>query len=368
MNHTATSVSSIHLEGIVKRYNETLAVDTVSLKIKTGEFFSLLGPSGSGKTTILRLIAGLDQPDAGRITIQGRSMEDVAPQHRPVNIVFQHYALFPHMTVFKNIAFGLEMQKVSHRDVQKRVMEMLSLVQLSGKHTRLPSELSGGEQQRVALARALVNRPSVLLLDEPLGALDQQLRQDMQGELKAIQEELGITFFYVTHHQEEALTMSDRIAVMNHGRLLQTGSPLELYQFPVTAFVAEFVGRSNRLDGTLVSINGTRALLEAKQIQPINIPKPEGTKVHRPVTLLLRPERIHLTKNAHEMEFDNHLPARVQKVRYLGNEFHYRLEVTPEIFWTSTVPISSQQYAPFQTGEQVFIHWKTFDGIALPTS
>ena len=368
MNHAVTSLASIHLEGVVKRYRDTLAVDTVSLEIQPGEFFSLLGPSGSGKTTILRLIAGLDQPDEGRITIQGRSMQDIMPQHRPINIVFQHYALFPHMTVFKNVAFGLEMQKVSHHDVKKRVTEMLSLVKLSGKHTCLPSELSGGEQQRVALARALVNRPSILLLDEPLGALDQQLRQDMQGELKTIQEQLGITFFYVTHHQEEALIMSDRIAVMNHGRLLQVGSPLNLYQRPTTAFVAEFVGRSNRLDGMLVSIDGARATLDAKQVPPIHIPKPEEATVHCPVTLLLRPERIHITKNAHETEFDNHLPARVRKVRYLGNEFHYRLEVTPEIFWTSTVSIPSQQYAPFQKGEQVFIHWKTLDGIILPTS
>ncbi|NKB81836.1 MAG: polyamine ABC transporter ATP-binding protein [Nitrospirales bacterium] len=368
MNHTLPSHASIALENVVKQHGDTLAVNTVSLEIRPGEFFSLLGPSGSGKTTILRLIAGLDQPDEGRIVIQGHVMQDVAPQHRPVNIVFQQYALFPHMTVFKNVAFGLEMQKVSPQDITQRVAETLDLVQLSGKHMRVPSELSGGEQQRVALARALVNRPSVLLLDEPLGALDQQLRQEMQRELKTLQEQLGITFFYVTHHQEEALTMSDRIAVMHNGQLLQVGSPQELYQSPATPFVAEFVGRSNRLDGTVVSIQSTHATLETKHVPPIHIPKPEEPTIHHSMTLILRPEWIHLTKNDHESGFDNHLPACIRNVQYLGNEFHYRLEVTPDIFWTATVPILGHQHAPFQTGEQVFIDWKTHDSVVLSTS
>src|SRR5438552_3260972 len=209
---------------VTKRHGTTLAVDHLSLTIRKGEFFAILGPSGSGKTTTLRLLAGFEQPDAGEIIIEGQPMQGVPPNRRPVNLVFQNYALFPHLTVAQNVAFGLEMKGLPAAEISPRVAETLEMVRLAGKQDRLPSQLSGGEQQRVALARALVNRPAVLLLDEPLGALDKQLRLEMEVELKALQERVGITFVCVTHDQEEALTMSDRLAVMNHGRLLQDGT------------------------------------------------------------------------------------------------------------------------------------------------
>ncbi|MGH9894973.1 MAG: ABC transporter ATP-binding protein, partial [bacterium] len=242
---------SVDIQDVVKYHGPTLAVDHVSLSVRRGEFFSILGPSGAGKTSILRLLAGFDQPDGGAIRIEGRPMQGVPPNQRPVNLVFQSYALFPHLSVFDNVAFGLRMRKVTGTEIAVRVPEALAMVRLTGKQHRNPSQLSGGEQQRVALARALVNRPAVVLLDEPLGALDQQLRQEMQVELKTIQEQVGITFLYVTHHQEEALTMSDRVAVMHHGRLLQIGPPREIYESPACTFVAGFIGVSNRLVGHL---------------------------------------------------------------------------------------------------------------------
>jgi len=228
----------VHVTALTKRHGDTLAVDGLSFEVKENEFFSILGPSGSGKTTTLRLLAGLLQPDGGDIFVNGQSMSGLPPNQRPVNTVFQDYALFPHMTVWNNVAFGLRMQGVPPSDITTRVEEVLNIVKLPGKAERLPSELSGGEQQRVALARALVNRPAVILLDEPLGALDQQLRQAMQGELKMIQAQAGATFICVTHHQSEALFLSDRIAVMHEGRVVQVGTPEELYAQPQSLFVA----------------------------------------------------------------------------------------------------------------------------------
>src|SRR5687768_2894007 len=227
------------------------AVDDVSLKINDGEFFSLLGPSGSGKTTSLRMIAGFDRPTSGQILLYGQEVSNLPPYERDVNTVFQDYALFPHMTVGENIAYGLMIKKVAKAERVERVDETLDLVRLSGFADRKPSQLSGGQRQRVALARALINHPRVLLLDEPLGALDLKLRQQMQSELKAIQQRVGITFIYVTHDQEEALTMSDRLAVFNHGRIEQVGSPADVYERPATEFVASFVGVSNLVSGPL---------------------------------------------------------------------------------------------------------------------
>src|SRR2546426_4066152 len=251
--------ASVVMREVTKRHGTTVAVDHLSLSIRKGEFFAILGPSGSGKTTTLRLLAGFEQPDAGEIIIEGQPMQGVSPNHRPVNLVFQNYALFPHMTVARNVAFGLEMKGLPSAEIGPRVAEALEMVRLVGKQDRLPSQLSGGEQQRVALARALVNRPAVLLLDEPLGALDKQLRLEMEVELKALQERVGITFVCVTHDQEEALTMSDRLAVMHHGRLLQVGTPEEIYTAPASAFVASFIGVSNSLPRRGQAIEGQRA-------------------------------------------------------------------------------------------------------------
>jgi putative spermidine/putrescine transport system ATP-binding protein len=247
---------AVRLDGIRKTYAEVVAVDGVDLEIRAGEFFTLLGPSGSGKTTTLRLIAGFERPDEGRVELSGRDVSDVPPYARDVNTVFQDYALFPHMTVAENVAYGLRVKGVPRRDRRARVESVLERMRLPGLGGRKPVQLSGGQRQRVALARALVNRPQVLLLDEPLGALDLKLRQEMQLFLKSLQQDLGITFVYVTHDQDEALTMSDRLAVFNQGRIEQIGSPAEVYERPESAFVAGFVGVSNEVerDGRLVAV------------------------------------------------------------------------------------------------------------------
>ncbi|MGH9168883.1 MAG: ABC transporter ATP-binding protein, partial [Acidimicrobiia bacterium] len=258
---------AVELRGVTKRFSEVTAVHDLTLEIRHGEFFSLLGPSGCGKTTTLRMIAGLEFPSEGSIRIFGEEMGLRPPNRRPVNTVFQSYALFPHMTVARNVAFGLEMRRLTPQDIAARVENIIQIVQLTGMEQRKPAQLSGGQQQRVALARALVNSPKVLLLDEPLGALDLKLRQAMQLELKALQERVGITFVYVTHDQEEALTMSDRIGVMNRGKLLQVGTPEDIYEGPANRFVADFIGETSFLpaivqgpgevmlaDGTVVQV------------------------------------------------------------------------------------------------------------------
>jgi spermidine/putrescine transport system ATP-binding protein len=239
----------VRLERVTKAFGETVAVDDLSLDIQVGEFFSMLGPSGCGKTTTLRMIGGFEEPTRGTVYLGGRDVTELPPYRRDVNTVFQSYALFPHLDVFENVAFGLRRKKVDRPDVKKRVTDSLRLVDLPGYEKRKPTQLSGGQQQRVALARALVNEPKVLLLDEPLGALDLKLRKQMQLELKRIQTEVGITFIYVTHDQEEAMTMSNRLAVMRHGRVEQIGAPEAVYESPATEFVAGFLGASNLLDG-----------------------------------------------------------------------------------------------------------------------
>ena len=242
------AAAAVRLEGVRKSYGDVAAVDGVDLEIRAGEFFTLLGPSGSGKTTTLRLIAGFERPDEGRIELGGRDVSNDPPYARDVNTVFQDYALFPHMTVADNVAYGLRVKGVSRREREARVEDVLRRMRLPGLGKRKPAQLSGGQRQRVALARALVNRPEVLLLDEPLGALDLKLRQEMQLFLKSLQQDLGITFVYVTHDQDEALTMSDRLAVFNHGRIEQLGAPAEVYERPESAFVAGFVGVSNEIE------------------------------------------------------------------------------------------------------------------------
>lgn len=248
---TKLSGIAVRFTGVSRHFGEVRAVDGVSFEIQDGEFFSMLGPSGSGKTTCLRLIAGFEQPDAGNIVIHGTNVEGVPPYQRDVNTVFQDYALFPHMTVSENVEYGLMIRKVAAAERRRSSQEMLGLVKLEAMGARKPNQLSGGQRQRVALARALINRPSVLLLDEPLGALDLKLREQMQEELKVLQRQVGITFIYVTHDQGEALAMSDRLAVFNHGRIEQIGSPAEIYEHPATAFVAGFVGISNVCTGEL---------------------------------------------------------------------------------------------------------------------
>ncbi len=268
--HAPEGVSTaVRLEDVVKRFGDVVAVDGVSLDVREGEFFSMLGPSGSGKTTCLRMIAGFESPSSGRILLDGQDVSTLAPYERDVNTVFQDYALFPHMTVEENVGYGLRVKKVAKTERRERVDEALAMVQLAAFGERKPAQLSGGQRQRVALARALVNRPKVLLLDEPLGALDLKLRQAMQIELKEIQQEVGLTFIYVTHDQEEALTMSDRLAVFSHGKIEQVGTPAEVYERPATGFVAGFVGVSNVLEGAAAKqIAGTE---QAFTIRPEKI-------------------------------------------------------------------------------------------------
>jgi spermidine/putrescine transport system ATP-binding protein len=286
---TASTAAAVSLHSVTKRFGEDVtAVDDIDLEVGDGEFFSLLGPSGCGKTTTLRMIAGLEYPTDGSVRIFGEEMGLRPPNKRPVNTVFQSYALFPHMNVADNVGFGLRMQKVDKAEIDRRVGEAIDLVRLTGLGKRKPSALSGGQQQRVALARALVNRPKVLLLDEPLGALDLKLRQTMQFELKDIQSSVGITFIYVTHDQEEALTMSDRIAVMSEGKLAQVGHSEEIYESPQNLFVASFVGDMCFLPGEIAASGAVK--LQGGEVVRAKTNSPPGTNV----TLTVRPEKLHL--------------------------------------------------------------------------
>jgi spermidine/putrescine transport system ATP-binding protein len=298
-----------------------VAVKDVSLKINDGEFFALLGPSGCGKTTSLRMIAGFELPTEGEVYIHGRAMGKTPPYQRPVNTVFQSYALFPHMTIGENVAFGLEMKKVSKTEAQQRVKEALEMVRLSGYERRKPKQLSGGQQQRVALARALVNRPEVLLLDEPLGALDLKLRKEMQIELKKLQREVGITFVFVTHDQEEALTMSDRIAVMSQGVALQVGDANDIYEHPNCKFVADFIGETNFLDGKIVEKDGPKVRVELEAGGDIWATTPQPIATGEKISVTVRPEKMHLRTGV--AGSGNELHGRVTSIVYIGTDTHY---------------------------------------------
>jgi len=286
----------IGIDRVTKRFATFTAVHEADFGIGRSEFFSMLGPSGCGKTTTLRMIAGFEMPTAGRITLEGKDVSRIPPYKRNVNTVFQHYALFPHMSVFDNVAFGPRSKRVAKSDVASRVKDLLAVVRLSDLASRKPTQLSGGQQQRVALARALVNYPSALLLDEPLGALDLKLRQAMQIELKRIQREVGITFVYVTHDQEEALTMSDRIAVMNEGRVEQIGTPEEIYHSPTSTFVAGFIGTANLLPAKIESFAGDRATVSLPGGRRCELPiGSAATVAHSAATVMVRPERFHVS-------------------------------------------------------------------------
>jgi spermidine/putrescine transport system ATP-binding protein len=322
-------VAAIELVGVEKEFtgggHDVKAVERVDLRIAEGEFFSMLGPSGCGKTTTLRMIAGFEEPTSGQILLHGRDMVGVPPFKRDVNMVFQQYALFPHMDVFENVAFGLRRKKVDKGEIKRRVAETLALVELEGREKRKPRQLSGGQQQRVALARALVNRPRALLLDEPLGALDLKLRQAMQLELKRIQREVGITFVYVTHDQEEALTMSDRLVVMDAGRIEQLGSPRELYEHPATRFVANFIGTSNILTGRLERRGDIWALAGLGPDERVLVANPGHVQPGEDVELAVRPEKIVLRTEQDPPPPDRSaLRAKVDEVVYLGTSTQYR--------------------------------------------
>ena len=295
MSNTEERVE-VGLYNVTKRFGETVAVDDLTLEIRRGEFFSLLGPSGCGKTTSLRMVAGFEEPDSGRVELTGRDIVGVAPYKRNVNTVFQSYALFPHLTVYENVAFGLKRKKVPKIEMRDRVRYYLELVQLPAFDDRRPAQLSGGQQQRVALARALVNEPSVLLLDEPLGALDLKLRKQMQLELIRIQREVGVTFVYVTHDQEEALVMSDRLAVMSNGRVEQIGNPEDIYERPATRFVAGFIGTSNIIEAPVVGRVGDLLQVESAPGDRLLVVPPPGVSIRggERVAFTVRPEKLRI--------------------------------------------------------------------------
>ena len=319
---------AVRLVDVVKRFGAMAAVDHIDLDVEDGEFFSLLGPSGCGKTTTLRMIGGFEEPTSGRIELQGEDVTWLPPYKRNVNTVFQNYALFPHLTIYENVAFGLRRKGIADPEVKKRVSEMLELVELPGFERRKPTQISGGQAQRVALARALINKPAVLLLDEPLGALDLKLRKQMQVELKRIQQEVGITFIYVTHDQEEAMTMSDRIAVMNRGRYEQLGDPESLYERPSTRFVAGFLGISNLLPGDVQGTDGRYATVRLGDDTIVRAPQALFNGADA-VSIGVRPEKIRLrpleeaTPGGH-----NQLRGVVRDASYLGVSTQYQVEAS----------------------------------------
>jgi spermidine/putrescine transport system ATP-binding protein len=312
----------IQLESLVKNYGDVTAVAGIDLHVEGGEFFTMLGPSGCGKTTTLRMIAGFERPTEGSIRLDGEEMAQTPPHKRKVNTVFQSYALFPHMTVEDNVGFGLRYQRLTKAEAKQRVEKAMAMVQLTGFEKRRPGQLSGGQQQRVALARALVLEAPVLLLDEPLGALDARLRVDLQVELKRIQETLGVTFVYVTHDQDEALTMSDRVAVMRDGRIQQLGAPQELYEEPATAFVANFLGSSNLIPATLAGRENGHSKLVVGNFT-LRAGRPAAEVDAGEAMAMIRPERVRL--EAHGASGENRVPGMVEEVVYLG--FHQELRV-----------------------------------------
>jgi spermidine/putrescine transport system ATP-binding protein len=315
-------VADLAVEGVSKSFGAVAAVDDVSFALQRGEFYSLLGPSGCGKTTTLRLVAGFEKPDAGRILLRGEDVAQRPPNHRNVNTVFQHYALFPHLSVEANVAYGLKQRKLPKDEVSERLERALDTVRLTELRARHPRELSGGQQQRVALARALINEPAVLLLDEPLAALDLKLRKAMQGELKKLQERVGVTFLYVTHDQEEALTLSDRIAVMSGGRILQEGRPDEIYERPRTRFVADFIGQSNFLEGTVtdVSPSGT-VVTEASGGHVLRCAPATWASDGDPVVVAVRPEKV----GPSTASGPNRLEGTLVRTTYLGDLVQYHV-------------------------------------------
>ena len=310
----------IRIRNISKQFGDFVAVDNVNLDIGRGELFSILGGSGCGKTTLLRMLAGFETPTQGIIEIDGVDLTNVPPYERPVNMMFQSYAIFPHMNVAKNIAYGLQKDGVKKAEIDRRVSDMIKLVQLDGFGRRKPGQLSGGQRQRVALARALIKQPKVLLLDEPLAALDKKLREHTQFELMNIQDELGVTFVVVTHDQEEAMTLSTRIAVMEKGRFLQVGTPGEIYEYPQSRFVADFVGTINTFEGTVADIDGDQIRVHCEEL-PVPIPalRPDGIKKGQRVCIAVRPEKIFLSLEKPDDGEAVSLPAVVEDLGYFGN-------------------------------------------------
>jgi spermidine/putrescine transport system ATP-binding protein len=357
----------VELKGVTKRFGDVKAVDDINLTIRRGEFFSLLGPSGCGKTTTLRLVAGFETPTKGEILINNINISNKRPYERNVNTVFQSYALFPHLTVTGNIRFGLERKKTPKGRMKELIEEALDLVRMTGMENRYPRQLSGGQQQRVALARALILRPEVLLLDEPLGALDLKLRKEMQLELKSLQERVGITFIYVTHDQEEALTMSDRIAVMDQGRLVQVGAPEEIYDFPKTRFVADFIGVSNFFSGQIAAVNDNHLILKTVGGLNVALSAKKGYTIGQSVHFSVRPEKFKIEPETKTSDWENRFVGEITNKIYLGDSIHYVIALSPKENITVFLKNESAAYQQisFSVGDKVQVSWHRDDSVIL---
>jgi putrescine transport system ATP-binding protein len=359
----------IKLQSVSKHFGTFTAVDSVDLEIYKGELFSLLGGSGCGKTTLLRMLAGFETPSSGTISIDGVDMTDVPPYDRPVNMMFQSYALFPHMTVEKNVAYGLQRDGIAKSEIEQRVDEMLAMVELTEFRKRKPHQLSGGQKQRVALARSLVKQPKVLLLDEPLAALDKRLRENTQFELMKIQDQLGVTFVVVTHDQEEAMTLSTRIAMMDAGRFMQIGTPTEIYEFPESRLVANFIGSANMFEGRVTENGPDHVVVQSKQPQcefyiDHGISIQEGTKVWAAI----RPEKIRISKSPPETNTHNQMKGVIDDIGYLGKLSTYRVRITDEKIIEITSPNLSRPKdvsLPLDWDDEIYLSWEASSVVVL---
>ena len=363
----SSNQSFISIQGVSKHFGDVVAVDNINIDIAVGEFFSLLGPSGCGKTTLLRMLAGFESPTTGEIFIDGNPMSEIPPHHRPTNMVFQNYAIFPHLDIDANIAYGLRRDKLGKVEQQRRVDEALEMVKLSGYGKRRANEISGGQRQRVALARALIKRPKVLLLDEPLGALDKKLREEMQLELRALQETVGITFIFVTHDQEEALTLSDRVAVMARGDVLQMASPQELYNSPINVEVADFIGQINFFDARVIDIQGDKVVLDANGLGQVNIAaSADFIQKDASIVVALRPEKLKLTQQP-DANTPYNVKGELSTSVYLGDRSHFFVSVEGH---DEQIEVAGQDSAiagqSMQRGSTVWLSWNEDSIVVLP--